>query len=137
MIRRPPRSTRTDTLFPYTTLFRSITNLNTLIGTRVTPVTLDLGGDGLNFVSSAAGVAFDHDGDGVREATSWAGRGDGIRVRDANGDGIANNGGEIGLSGAGSTGLEGPTPQYNRSGNGRLRPAYPELPRFGRWHAPQ
>src|SRR3546814_1343689 len=26
MIRRPPRSTRTDTLFPYTTLFRSDTN---------------------------------------------------------------------------------------------------------------
>src|SRR3546814_8752563 len=25
MIRRPPRSTRTDTLFPYTTLFRSCT----------------------------------------------------------------------------------------------------------------
>src|SRR3546814_1669502 len=27
MIRRPPRSTRTDTLFPYTTLFRSGLNL--------------------------------------------------------------------------------------------------------------
>src|SRR3546814_9561221 len=27
MIRRPPRSTRTDTLFPYTTLFRSTRNL--------------------------------------------------------------------------------------------------------------
>src|SRR3546814_8679263 len=26
MIPRPPRSTRTDTLFPYTTLFRSIVN---------------------------------------------------------------------------------------------------------------
>src|SRR3546814_21099438 len=26
MIRRPPRSTRTDTLFPYTTLFRSFTD---------------------------------------------------------------------------------------------------------------
>src|SRR3546814_3462201 len=26
MIRRPPRSTRTDTLFPYTTLFRSATD---------------------------------------------------------------------------------------------------------------
>src|SRR3546814_6876886 len=25
MMRRPPRSTRTDTLFPYTTLFRSLT----------------------------------------------------------------------------------------------------------------
>src|SRR3546814_4729646 len=29
MIRRPPRSTRTDTLFPYTTLFRSILINNT------------------------------------------------------------------------------------------------------------
>src|SRR3546814_7073986 len=28
MIRRPPRSTRTDTLFPYTTLFRSEGNLD-------------------------------------------------------------------------------------------------------------
>src|SRR3546814_29975 len=27
MIRRPPRSTRTDTLFPYTTLFRSVLEL--------------------------------------------------------------------------------------------------------------
>src|SRR3546814_502600 len=27
MIRRPPRSTRTDTLFPYTTLFRSVVGL--------------------------------------------------------------------------------------------------------------
>src|SRR3546814_8556455 len=27
MLRRPPRSTRTDTLFPYTTLFRSARNL--------------------------------------------------------------------------------------------------------------
>src|SRR3546814_1295518 len=27
MIRRPPRSTRTDTLFPYTTLFRSVAEL--------------------------------------------------------------------------------------------------------------
>src|SRR3546814_13629174 len=29
MIRRPPRSTRTDTLFPYTTLFRSSTRTRT------------------------------------------------------------------------------------------------------------
>src|SRR3546814_11189726 len=36
MIRRPPRSTRTDTLFPYTTLFRSLRSLLlalTLLGT--------------------------------------------------------------------------------------------------------
>src|SRR3546814_6508223 len=30
MIRRPPRSTRTDTLFPYTTLFRSQPRLHAL-----------------------------------------------------------------------------------------------------------
>src|SRR3546814_20015304 len=30
MIRLPPRSTRTDTLFPYTTLFRSVTSTDTL-----------------------------------------------------------------------------------------------------------
>src|SRR3546814_8088557 len=30
MIRRPPRSTRTDTLFPYTTLFRSVGRSNRL-----------------------------------------------------------------------------------------------------------
>src|SRR3546814_1147619 len=35
MIRRPPRSTRTDTLFPYTTLFRSIFN-NSVTGLCVT-----------------------------------------------------------------------------------------------------
>src|SRR3546814_14876804 len=35
MIRRPPRSTRTDTLFPYTTLFRSpaqVLALHLLVG---------------------------------------------------------------------------------------------------------
>src|SRR3546814_12396900 len=34
MIRRPPRSTRTDTLFPYTTLFRSDTGLHSKDWTR-------------------------------------------------------------------------------------------------------
>src|SRR3546814_3358389 len=34
MIRRPPRSTRTDTLFPYTTLFRSAK----VLGQQVQPV---------------------------------------------------------------------------------------------------
>src|SRR3546814_7092309 len=32
MIRRPPRSTRTDTLFPYTTLFRSLATLEDVLG---------------------------------------------------------------------------------------------------------
>src|SRR3546814_13248759 len=32
MRRRPPRSTHTDTLFPYTTLFRSIDGLSATLG---------------------------------------------------------------------------------------------------------
>src|SRR3546814_16573694 len=36
MIRRPPRSTRTDTLFPYTTLFRSEDNpVNLMVAQRL------------------------------------------------------------------------------------------------------
>src|SRR3546814_10074028 len=31
MIRRPPRSTRTDTLFPYTTLFRTHMTIRTIL----------------------------------------------------------------------------------------------------------
>src|SRR3546814_20302358 len=34
MIRRPPRFTRTDTLFPYTTLFRSLEDFNRLTRSR-------------------------------------------------------------------------------------------------------
>src|SRR3546814_5243691 len=46
MIRRPPRSTRTDTLFPYTTLFRStITNGEggTISGVRYGAILFDGG----------------------------------------------------------------------------------------------
>src|SRR3546814_6614987 len=37
MIRRPPISTRTDTLFPYTTLFRSIAALATRVAQLAQP----------------------------------------------------------------------------------------------------
>src|SRR3546814_18333143 len=38
MIRRPPRSTRTDTLFPYTTLFRSPRGVLPGCGMRARPI---------------------------------------------------------------------------------------------------
>src|SRR3546814_10079957 len=55
MIRRPPRSTRTDTLFPYTTLFRSSGVMNKIFpsaeaaleGTLKDGMTLVAGGFGL------------------------------------------------------------------------------------------
>src|SRR3546814_16478141 len=45
MIRRPPRSTRTDTLFPYTTLFRSADRQQPVFARGVL-LAQDLGGDG-------------------------------------------------------------------------------------------
>src|SRR3546814_6991886 len=49
MIRRPPRSTRTDTLFPYTTLFRSVARPRRAQG--------DPGEDALDVAQRAEGFA--------------------------------------------------------------------------------
>src|SRR3546814_14009765 len=53
MVRRPPRSTRTDTLFPYTTLFRSVV--------------------GRDRIHDARGVALHVDGFGDRAANAYDG----------------------------------------------------------------
>src|SRR3546814_10719858 len=45
MIRRPPRSTRTDTLFPYTTLFRSVLREQSLADELEEDVVVALEGD--------------------------------------------------------------------------------------------
>src|SRR3546814_16455484 len=45
MIRRPPRSTRTDTLFPYTTLFRSNDDGSLRIVPALLPRTADVSAD--------------------------------------------------------------------------------------------
>src|SRR3546814_14260958 len=55
MIRRPPRSTRTDTLFPYTTLFRSV------IKTGLAPVIIDLMKRGYVSAIAANGSVLVHD----------------------------------------------------------------------------
>src|SRR3546814_14041435 len=54
---RPPRSTRTDTLFPYTTLFRSLDLRGPLM--FVTPMTVEekIAGLGLTLPQAAAPVA--------------------------------------------------------------------------------
>src|SRR3546814_14750851 len=46
MIRRPPRSTRTDTLFPYTTLFRSFIPDEAVVLETIRPHFVNLGNDG-------------------------------------------------------------------------------------------
>src|SRR3546814_4223208 len=63
MIRRPPRATRTDTLFPYTTLFRSLAVLH--LGGALAALAGALGQrlheDGeAQAAGPRVGVAFDH-----------------------------------------------------------------------------
>src|SRR3546814_2036063 len=56
MIRRPPRSTRTDTLFPYTTLFRSLAG-DALVEHEI--MVISAAGDDLRIAAVADAVADD------------------------------------------------------------------------------
>src|SRR3546814_13732062 len=60
MIRRPPRSTRTDTLFPYTTLFRSLPchrRGGQFKGSRLKPLLQERGGTGLTRAVTTSAAA--------------------------------------------------------------------------------
>ena len=61
----------------------------------VTPVVLDLNGDGIQTVNITDGVKFDINNDGKADQTAWVARGDGLLVRDINKDGAINNGSEL------------------------------------------
>jgi hypothetical protein len=62
----------------------------------LSPLILDLDGDGVvETQSKIEGIHFDHAGDGFAESTGWAASDDGLLVRDLNGDGAINNGGEL------------------------------------------
>src|SRR3546814_2876644 len=73
MIRRPPRSTRTDTLFPYTTLFRSgktaVISGSGNVATHAAEKIVQLGGKVLTLSDSGG---FTHDPDGItQEKIDW------------------------------------------------------------------
>src|SRR3546814_19612495 len=55
MIRRPPRSTRTDTLCPYPTLFRSLDRLILSAGVMATPLFRDPAGREGQFATNHLG----------------------------------------------------------------------------------
>jgi hypothetical protein len=61
----------------------------------VTPMVLDLNGDGVQTLSAANGVNFDLTGLGQADQVAWASAQDGLLVRDINGDGVINNGTEL------------------------------------------
>src|SRR3546814_4528452 len=52
MIRRPPRSTRTDTLFPYTTLFRSVRAISNAPDVSLSSRWTSLGRTGASYFSA-------------------------------------------------------------------------------------
>src|SRR3546814_13452316 len=54
MIRRPPRSTRTDTLFPYTTLFRSFVLTLMLAGVLLSNFIEEKGNKVIEVLAAAA-----------------------------------------------------------------------------------
>ena len=61
----------------------------------VSPLVLDLDGDGVETLNVDEGIHFDHDGNGFAEATGWVKSDDGLLVRDLNGNGQIDNGREL------------------------------------------
>ncbi|MDI1278940.1 calcium-binding protein, partial [Methylobacter sp.] len=59
------------------------------------PIVLDLNGNGIATQNVSNGTFFDYDGNGFAERTGWATSGDGILVRDLNGNGQIDNGTEL------------------------------------------
>jgi Ca2+-binding RTX toxin-like protein len=60
------------------------------------PLVFDLDGHGVNLTPlSSSDVQFDLDGDGFAERTGWVTAGDGLLVRDANANGLIDNGLEL------------------------------------------
>ncbi|WP_091459424.1 hypothetical protein [Giesbergeria anulus] len=73
----------------------SASQMQTLLTAYASPLVLDLDGDGVRTVSVAEGVQFALGTDGLLRDTGWVSSGDGLLVRDLNGDNIINDGREL------------------------------------------
>ncbi|MFK3660859.1 calcium-binding protein, partial [Scandinavium sp. NPDC088450] len=59
------------------------------------PIIIDLDGDGIETISRAEGVYFDHDNNSFVERSSWVHSDDALLARDINGNGIIDSGSEL------------------------------------------
>ncbi|MGB4058507.1 MAG: type I secretion C-terminal target domain-containing protein, partial [Alphaproteobacteria bacterium] len=62
---------------------------------RITPLVLDLNGNGIELIPADAGVMFDMNNNGTLDKTSWVGGNDGLLALDVNGDGVITNQSEL------------------------------------------
>ena len=105
----------------------------TLTAPLAPPIVLDLDGDGAEFLSTAAGVAFDYADDGNPESTAWVGADDGLLAIDSNGNGLVDNGSEIVFGGNGLTDLQGLAANYDSNKDGVLDASDADFAKFGVW----
>ncbi|MDD5366144.1 MAG: calcium-binding protein [Gallionellaceae bacterium] len=80
-----------DILSPIENIAKKVSQATTI----VSPIILDLDGDGVETTAVKTGTYFDFVGDGFAEQTGWVGKDDGLLVRDLNGDGQINTGKEL------------------------------------------
>jgi pimeloyl-ACP methyl ester carboxylesterase len=76
-------------------MIKIVNQLFTQAKPSVSPIILDLDGDGVETTNVKDGAYFDHDGNGFAEQTGWAASDDGLLVMDRNNDGIINDGREL------------------------------------------
>ena len=114
----------------------SAQNLAVHVDAGVPPVAIDLDGDGIEFISQAAGVAFAHDGDTHKNPTAWVGPDDGLLVFDEDGDRAITHEREYAFAsriGGILTDLEAVRAEFDTNQDGKLTAADERFASFGVW----
>ena len=107
----------------------NITNLTTLLGSKITPVALDLNGDGVSYLSVAAGIAHDYGADIGFLNTAWVGPHDGLLA-------YQQDSGSLNIvfsTQVGETDLQGLAKQYDTNHDGVLDAKDADFAKFGAW----
>ncbi|MBF0097993.1 MAG: hypothetical protein HQM04_18240 [Magnetococcales bacterium] len=78
-----------------TSILDSIRDLLKRASMLLSPIVLDLDGDGIETTRESLTTFFDYDGNGFAESTGWVGADDGLLVRDINGNGWIDDGREL------------------------------------------
>jgi trimeric autotransporter adhesin len=76
-------------------LMEALSSLFKAAKSIISPIVLDLNGDGVKTLALSSGVYFDHDTNGFAEQSGWASTADGLLVRDLNGNSSIDNGREL------------------------------------------